>query len=316
MPQRSSGRHTKKRKTTYSSSSSTTATTHSTKTAHNGVIKGSKHSQGKQLLQSPTTVIYSPPFPKTAATHATVKAVNASRNSPHHRATATTATTTTVANPLKYSTSNSSFAESEQDKMPPLPPPVLAATFSAATTAVATITPTLNAVVQSAFSSDAIHNAPLLPLSSGGEATSLPLDMSEAGMMPHSCNLVDPLTSKMNRYVQPCALCSACRDWNAGEFCPWDLTGIIGDVSSDDSIGTCSATAASNPNLAGFESSVASEEFDAVAANASSLEEAGENVKASADMGSSHPSTASFVGAGGVPQEIGDFISEVDMTWD
>lgn len=61
---------------------------------------------------------------------------------------------------------------------------------------------------------------------------------------------------------------------------------------------------------------MASEEFDAVAANASSLEEAGENVKASADMGSSHPSTASFVGAGGVPQEIGDFISEVDMTWD
>jgi hypothetical protein len=123
-------------------------------------------------------------------------------------------------------------------------------------------------------------------------------------------------TPPQNRYVQPCALCSACRDWNAGEFCPWDLTGIIGDVSSDDSIGTCSATAASNPNLAGFESSVASEEFDAVAANASSLEEAGENVKASADMGSSHPSTASFVGAGGVPQEIGDFISEVDMTWD
>ena len=30
----------------------------------------------------------------------------------------------------------------------------------------------------------------------------------------------------------PCALCSACRDWNLGEFCPWDLTGIIGDISS------------------------------------------------------------------------------------
>mmetsp|Transcript_27531 Transcript_27531/g.46863 ORF Transcript_27531/g.46863 Transcript_27531/m.46863 type:complete len:607 (+) Transcript_27531:348-2168(+) len=50
--------------------------------------------------------------------------------------------------------------------------------------------------------------------------------------MPHSCNLADPLGSK-NRFAQPCALCSACRDWNLGEFCPWDLTGIIGDISTD-----------------------------------------------------------------------------------
>lgn len=36
-----------------------------------------------------------------------------------------------------------------------------------------------------------------------------------------------------NNVVPPCALCSACRDWNLGEFCPWDLTGIIGDISTD-----------------------------------------------------------------------------------
>lgn len=42
-------------------------------------------------------------------------------------------------------------------------------------------------------------------------------------IMPHSCN----------DSVDPCALCSACRDWNLGEFCPWDLTGIIGDLSTD-----------------------------------------------------------------------------------
>ena len=39
-----------------------------------------------------------------------------------------------------------------------------------------------------------------------------------------------------DRYTQPCALCSACRDWNLGEFCPWDLTGIIGDMSTDGTI--------------------------------------------------------------------------------
>jgi hypothetical protein len=40
-------------------------------------------------------------------------------------------------------------------------------------------------------------------------------------------------TQPQNRFAQPCALCSACRDWNLGEFCPWDLTGIIGDISTD-----------------------------------------------------------------------------------
>lgn len=39
-----------------------------------------------------------------------------------------------------------------------------------------------------------------------------------------------------SRYADPCALCSACRDWNLGEFCPWDLTGIIGDLAIDKEI--------------------------------------------------------------------------------
>jgi len=45
--------------------------------------------------------------------------------------------------------------------------------------------------------------------------------ISCGGIMPHSCNLAE------------CALCSACRDWNLGEFCPWDLTGILGDISTE-----------------------------------------------------------------------------------
>lgn len=56
------------------------------------------------------------------------------------------------------------------------------------------------------------------------------------GMAPHICNLVDSSSSSVmakNHNAQPCALCSACRDWNLGEFCPWDLTGLIGDISAD-----------------------------------------------------------------------------------
>lgn len=52
------------------------------------------------------------------------------------------------------------------------------------------------------------------------------------GVMPHSCNLSE--LPGRNRLMQPCALCCACRDWNLGEFCPWDLTGILGDISSED----------------------------------------------------------------------------------
>jgi hypothetical protein len=35
---------------------------------------------------------------------------------------------------------------------------------------------------------------------------------------------------------EPCALCAACRDWNDGEFCPWDLTEIIGNIQSEISL--------------------------------------------------------------------------------
>mmetsp|Transcript_28620 Transcript_28620/g.52240 ORF Transcript_28620/g.52240 Transcript_28620/m.52240 type:complete len:675 (-) Transcript_28620:803-2827(-) len=55
-------------------------------------------------------------------------------------------------------------------------------------------------------------------------------------VMPHSCNLADPMALNSLNRPPPCALCSACRDWNLGEFCPWDLTGIIGDISADGTI--------------------------------------------------------------------------------
>jgi len=72
-----------------------------------------------------------------------------------------------------------------------------------------------------------------------GTASSAAAAAAAAGfccnIMPHSCNLADPLGAK-NLVADPCALCSACRDWNLGEFCPWDLTGILGDISTDGKI--------------------------------------------------------------------------------
>eukprot|EP00986_Skeletonema_menzelii_P003151 scaffold932_cov139-Skeletonema_menzelii.AAC.10 len=47
------------------------------------------------------------------------------------------------------------------------------------------------------------------------------------------CGVADPLSYKFSHNGEPCALCAACRDWNAGEFCPWDLTGIIGNIQSE-----------------------------------------------------------------------------------
>lgn len=55
-------------------------------------------------------------------------------------------------------------------------------------------------------------------------------------IMPHSCNLADPMAVNSLNRPPPCALCSACRDWNLGEFCPWDLTGILGDICADGTI--------------------------------------------------------------------------------
>lgn len=51
-------------------------------------------------------------------------------------------------------------------------------------------------------------------------------------VLPHGCNFARSTGAK-SCFASPCALCSACRDWNRGEFCPWDLTGIIGDMSTD-----------------------------------------------------------------------------------
>mmetsp|Transcript_8480 Transcript_8480/g.13175 ORF Transcript_8480/g.13175 Transcript_8480/m.13175 type:complete len:420 (-) Transcript_8480:307-1566(-) len=45
--------------------------------------------------------------------------------------------------------------------------------------------------------------------------------------------VADPLSYKISHNGEPCALCAACRDWNAGEFCPWDLTGLIGNMQSE-----------------------------------------------------------------------------------
>jgi len=43
------------------------------------------------------------------------------------------------------------------------------------------------------------------------------------GAVPHSCG--------DDKNSQPCALCKACRDWNLGTFCPWDLT--VAEDASD-----------------------------------------------------------------------------------
>jgi len=67
-------------------------------------------------------------------------------------------------------------------------------------------------------------------------------------VMPHDCNLADPMGAK-NCFASPCALCSACRDWNLGEFCPWDLTGIIGDISTDAEMVPVSSSSSSSSSL-------------------------------------------------------------------
>lgn len=56
------------------------------------------------------------------------------------------------------------------------------------------------------------------------------------------CNLLCTLNFLQNPGGQCCALCSACRDWNAGQFCPWDLTGLLGgDISNDVEVSNTSA---------------------------------------------------------------------------
>mmetsp|Transcript_5498 Transcript_5498/g.11285 ORF Transcript_5498/g.11285 Transcript_5498/m.11285 type:complete len:567 (+) Transcript_5498:143-1843(+) len=95
----------------------------------------------------------------------------------------------------------------------------------------------------------------------------------------------DHLQNKMNRYVQPCALCSACRDWNLGEFCPWDLTGIIGDMPTDGNgtiVSDCDLFGGSNANTSG------------VGAGSSSCSSA-----SSGSVGSNHVAPGSNANGGG-----------------
>lgn len=79
------------------------------------------------------------------------------------------------------------------------------------------------------------------------ELASMPLE--EMGNVGCGCGVADPLSYKISHNGEPCALCAACRDWNAGEFCPWDLTGIIGNIQSEtpSSLETMDATDICNP---------------------------------------------------------------------
>lgn len=103
-------------------------------------------------------------------------------------------------------------------------------------------------------------------------------------LIAHSCYLPAQNSSS----AAPCALCSACRDWNLGEFCPWDLTGIIGDMSADSEV----TEKATKPVM--------------VAESSSTDESAGEETPAPADVDS-------------IPQEIvhstsaADFMSTMDI---
>lgn len=160
--------------------------------------------------------------------------------------------------------------------------------------------------------------------------------------LPHSCNLGDPSGAK--NLTQPCALCSACRDWNLGEFCPWDLTGIIGDISNDMEIPDLSTEANKESTKEKDQEEVpitsasdmdgsthgSTEEATTITKNSTSdgaadLASIDGNIEPNAVddknkmMMSSNPSTDSFT----VPQEIhhstsADFISSmVDMeNWD
>jgi len=67
-------------------------------------------------------------------------------------------------------------------------------------------------------------------------------------VMPHDCNLVNPLGAQTG-FATPCALCSALRDWNTGEFCSWDLT-LAGDISMEaEAMPTLTSSSCSFPSL-------------------------------------------------------------------
>lgn len=123
--------------------------------------------------------------PKTAASYSSVKAANANKKQRFKGKGL-------VNNPLVDKDVSSTCSPSEDgdcdlsmsDPMPPLPPPH-------DSNIAATVTPLVDPMVISAYSSGDIINAPLLPLADVGA------DTIGLGIMPHSCNLVDPLTNKM-----------------------------------------------------------------------------------------------------------------------
>ncbi|KAL7506725.1 hypothetical protein ACHAXN_004888 [Cyclotella atomus] len=132
--------------------------------------------------------------PKIAKSHATVKAANKRKGKV---LTLPPPPPPLVSNPLeRASCSPSVDGDSEDqsvDQVPPLPPPQGAAT----------VTPLVDSMIISNFDQDMIDAAPLLPMASAAASDSHTFDI-----MPHSCNLVDPLTNKLVsiRYVS----CMSC----------------------------------------------------------------------------------------------------------
>ena len=124
--------------------------------------------------------------------------------------------------------------------------------------------------------------------------------------------------------AQPCALCSACRDWNAGEFCPWDLTGIIGDISDDTSATSATAVTATSGGSSTIKEEgsfdITTEIVAAKSDNSTALAVDIEVLSMEYGQGeesggmNSFPSTASFP----VPQDDGQDsdLTDIDVKWD
>jgi hypothetical protein len=121
--------------------------------------------------------------PKIAKSHATVKAVN------KRKGKVLTLPPPFVSNPLEALCSPSVDGDSDRsvDQVPP-PQEVSGA---------ATVTPMVDPMIISNFDQDMIDAAPLLPMTSAASGS------HTFDIMPHSCNLVDPLTNKLVsiRYV-------------------------------------------------------------------------------------------------------------------
>ncbi|KAL7544790.1 hypothetical protein ACHAWF_008150 [Thalassiosira exigua] len=119
------------------------------------------------------------------------------------------------------------------------------------------------------------------------------------------------------RTAQPCALCLACHDWNLGTFCPWDLTGIIGDLSAEGVVpGEDAEEEEDAPASAPSAPPGDDDDFPGIARNPSALD-------CVADVASVGPDDAEAAGVSidpsslpGVPQEVGassvDFMAGVE----